>query len=252
MWQVVEVVGLDDDTKYLDKETRVFKKIFFKNFYDGKSGIFMDGITSEVNHGFLHSNMFPLAFLILSTKKAVPVIEHIKKRGMACSVYEAQFLMEAFFNYGCDNYALELLLKTDDRGWVNMIRNGVTISTGAWDDKYKTNQDWNHVCGVTTANIIPRYIVGVRPLKPGCETVIINPQCASLSWFDASVPTIRGMVKVSVKNDNEKYILDAMIPANMKAEIVLPKKLRNTVYIRIPGNWKSASMMMECLLILVP
>lgn len=226
MCQMAEVLGLEDDAKYLDKEMQTFKKNFFKNFYDGKSGIFMDGITSEVNHGSLHSNMFPLAFRMLSAKKAVPVIEHIKKRGMACSVYGAQFLMEALFNYGCDDYALELLLKTDDRGWVNMIRNGATISTEAWDDKYKTNQDWNHAWGAAPANIIPRYIAGVRPLKPGCETVIINPQCASLSWFDASVPTIRGTVKVSVKNDDERYILDVVIPANMKAEIVLPKKFQ--------------------------
>ena len=88
--------------------------------------------------------------------------------------------MDALYNAGGAEYALEMLTKTDDRSWYNMIRVGSTISLEAWDNKYKPNQDWNHAWGSAPANIIPRKLMGIEPLKPAFEKLRIKPQPASL------------------------------------------------------------------------
>jgi hypothetical protein len=150
------------------------------------------------------------------------VLDFIRSRGMACSVYGAQFLMDALYEAGDAEYALKLLTKTDDRSWYNMIRVGSTISLEAWDDKYKPNQDWNHAWGAVPANIIPRKLMGVEPLTPGFEFMRVKPQIGSLEWAKASIPTIRGEIKVEVENRSEQYILRLNVPANMKADIYLP------------------------------
>ena len=49
------------------------------------------------------------------------------------------------------------------------------------DRKYKPNLDWNHAWGAVPANIIPRFLMGVRPVGPGGEKVLIAPQPGTLA-----------------------------------------------------------------------
>ena len=130
--------------------------------------------------------------------------------------------MDALYEANDAEYALHILTKTDDRSWYNMIRVGSTISLEAWDNKYKPNQDWNHAWGAAPANIIPRRLMGVEPLTPGFGTARIKPQLASLEWAEATIPTIRGAIRMEVENKADAYILKVTIPANMDAEVYLP------------------------------
>jgi alpha-L-rhamnosidase len=88
----------------------------------------------------------------------------------------------------------------------------------AWDMKYKTNADWNHAWGAAPANIIPRFLWGVRPAEPGFDLITIQPQPASLTNTSIVVPTIKGAVKASyelVTNRLKRYQVE--IPANTGA-----------------------------------
>jgi hypothetical protein len=146
----------------------------------------------------------------------------MQSRRMACSVYGSQFLMEALYEASDAEYALYLLTKTDDRSWYNMIRAGSTISMEAWDNKYKSNQDWNHAWGAAPANIIPRKLMGVEPLAPGFDRVRIRPQTASLARAKALIPTIKGEISLEIENREGEYRMQLTIPANMDSEVYLP------------------------------
>ncbi|MDD2436524.1 MAG: alpha-L-rhamnosidase C-terminal domain-containing protein [Massilibacteroides sp.] len=217
---IADLLDKTDDVKFFEKETIRVKEVFNKTFLDKRKGYYVDGEATD--HASLHANIFPLAFGLVSNKYKEKVLAFIHSRGMACSVYGAQFLMDALYEAGDAEYALKMLTKTDDRSWYNMIRLGSTISLEAWDDKYKPNQDWNHAWGAVPANIIPRKLMGVEPLSAGCDWVRILPQLGSLEWAKATIPTIRGEVKMDVENKPGQYILQVIIPANMKAEIYLP------------------------------
>ncbi len=88
----------------------------------------------------------------------------MQSRGMACSVYGAQFLLEALYDYGFGDYALELMTATTQRSWYNMIRSGSTITLEAWDKVYKPNLDLNHAWGAAPGNIMVRKLMGIEPL----------------------------------------------------------------------------------------
>ncbi|MCD7935454.1 MAG: alpha-L-rhamnosidase, partial [Tannerellaceae bacterium] len=173
-------------------------------------------------HASLHANMFPVAFDMVPAGNRSKVLDFIRSRQMACSVYGAQFLMDALYEANDADYALHMLTKTDDRSWYNMIRAGSTITLEAWDNKYKPNQDWNHAWGAVPANIIPRKLMGVEPVVPGFSKVRIKPQVASLEWAKATIPTIKGEIKMEIENRRGEYLLQVTIPANMEAEIYLP------------------------------
>lgn len=213
-------LGMTQEQEYFEKEAHDFLDRFNKVFFDKKLGRYVDGDTTK--HASLHANMFPVAFGMVPSDKIEGVVEYIRSRQMACSVYGSQFLMDALYEAADADYALHMLTKTDDRGWYNMLRVGSTISLEAWDNKYKPNQDWNHAWGAVPANTIPRKLMGVEPLSPGFERVRIKPQIASLAWAKAVVPTIKGGISLDIENKDGQYTMRVGIPANMEAEVYLP------------------------------
>lgn len=221
MAEMASAIGREADSqKYIEQAGKVYGS-FNKLLFDDSKAAYIDGETSS--HASLHANMFALAFGLVDESRKPSVIKFIKSRGMACSVYGAQFLLEALYREGEDAYALDLITNSGDRSWPHMISNiGTTITLEAWDPKYKPNLDWNHAWGAAPANIIPRFIVGLEPIEPGFSVVRIKPRIASLRSLNSITPTIRGPVKISIKLDESEYRLNCSIPANMSAEVHIP------------------------------
>ncbi|MBK5720283.1 alpha-L-rhamnosidase [Dysgonomonas sp. Marseille-P4677] len=220
MGKIAKALDLKYDASFFEEEANMFLIRFNKMFFNPKLGYYVDGDTT--NHASLHANMFPVAFGMVPSGRMNKVMEFIQTRGMACSVYGSQFLMDAIYESGNADYGLHMLTKTDDRGWYNMIRVGSTISLEAWDNKYKPNQDWNHAWGAAPANIIPRKVIGVEPLIPGYGLVRIKPQLGSLKWAKSTIPTIKGKIQLAIENKTEKFSMKVVLPANMEAEVYLP------------------------------
>jgi hypothetical protein len=219
---IAGVLGKTGDEALFAGEAQRVKTQINRLLFDPEKKCYFDGIGSA--HRSLHANMFPLAFGIPSADRVKPVGEYMRTRGLACSVYGSQFLLDAVYNAHDAAYGLQLLSSTDTRSWYNMIRAGSTISMEAWDNEYKPNQDWNHVWGAAPANIIPRKLMGIEPIAPGFAKIRIKPQPATLQHAEIKTPTIRGDVFVSFDNQpGKKFVLEVEIPANAKAEIWLPK-----------------------------
>jgi alpha-L-rhamnosidase len=222
MGQIAEVLGKTDDARrYADRAARV-KEAFNDRLFDRTKGLYVDGEGSR--HSSLHANMFPLAFGLVPDGCVKGVADFVASRGMACSVYGAQFLLEALYRSGRAEAALKRLTAEDDRGWYNMVKVGSTITLEAWDNKYKPEQDWNHAWGAAPANLIPRLLMGVEPLEPGFGRIRIRPQPASLEWASLALPTIRGTVRVAFRQQpGERFTLNIDIPANTTAVVYVPQ-----------------------------
>ncbi|HZH73080.1 MAG TPA: alpha-L-rhamnosidase C-terminal domain-containing protein, partial [Mariniphaga sp.] len=191
-----------------------------ENMFDKERGVFVDGIGTD--HASLHANMFPLAFNIVPQEEIKTVAEFIKTRGMACSVYGAQYLLEALYNAGEAEYALSLMTAENKRSWMNMLHVGSTMTTEAWDEYYKPNLTWNHAWGAAPANIIPRRLMGVQPLEPGFKLFSVNPQPNGLENLELEIPTIRGTIACKLVSNNNEWNLELSVPGNSEALVVLP------------------------------
>ncbi len=222
MSQLAGFLGKTDDSHFYSNEALKVKKSILAKLLNKETGIFTDGETSE--HSSLHANMTALAFGLVPVENKKAVTDFIKSRGMACSVYGAQYLMEGLFRAGEADYALSLLTSTNDRSWWNMIKSGSTIALEAWDMKYKPNSDWNHAWGAAPANIIPRFIWGIEPSEPGYSKAVIKPQFGSLRNSSISVPTIKGNIEANYKLNDDIREFRITIPSNMECDFVLPLK----------------------------
>lgn len=221
MAKIAEVLDKESDIHFYTEHANKLKRSFNNQLFDKKRGVYIDGIGTD--HASLHANMFPLAFGLVEKNNVESVLKFIRSRGMACSVYGSQFLLDGLYNVGDSDYGLQLLSSTGERSWYNMIQKGSTISMEAWDNKYKPNQDWNHAWGAAPANLIPRKLMGIEPMEPGFQKIRIKPQPSTLEFAEVKHPTIKGDIVVKFKNQHLKsFQLDVIIPGNTTADIYLP------------------------------
>jgi hypothetical protein len=152
------------------------------------------------------------------------VAAFVVSKGMACSVYAAQYLLEALYASGQASHAVKLMTdRGSDRSWAHMIYDvGSTITLEAWDNKYKPNQDWNHAWGAAPGNIIPRCLMGIEPLEPGFARTRIRPQPGPLQQAAMRLPTIRGPIEVAIRQEPGHFRMRLRLPANLVAEVHIP------------------------------
>jgi len=173
------------------------------------------------DHTSLHASLFPLAFGLVPVEHRSTVAHWLVERGMACSVYAAQYLMEALFRAELGREALDLMLGEGDRSWKHMVESGTTITWEAWDQKYKPNQDWNHAWGAAPANLLPRFVLGVQTLEPGWKRAVLRPHPGKLQSAEGKVPTPRGPLLVAWEN-TATFRLRLTLPPGMSARVELP------------------------------
>lgn len=223
MAEIAGFLGKSGDKKMFSEMASRTKDSFNEKLLSKTTGIYVDGLLSE--HSSLHANMTALAFGLVPEANREKVTGFIKSRGMACSVYGAQYLLEGLYRYGEADYAMKLLTAKHDRSWWNMIKSGSTITLEAWDMKYKPNSDWNHAWGASPANIIPGCMWGITPSEPGWKKAKIRPQLADLSESKITVPTIRGNISAEYRKNGSSGEYRITIPGNMECELVMKDRV---------------------------
>lgn len=169
------------------------KKAINEKLFDKQAGVYVDG--EGTSHASLHANMMALAFNIVPDSRVESVSNFIKSRGMACSVYGFQFLLEGLYQAGEADAALRLM--TD------------------------TQLDWSYAWGVLP-NIISRKMWGITPKTPGGNIMSIRPRLSKLSSSQIKVPMIKGSITASYQWINEisqRYIFK--LPANVSGDLLL-------------------------------
>lgn len=234
MAKLAMAAGKADDAVLFSGRADETYEAFQSLLWDKRGRVFRDGV--DTDHASLHTNMMALTFGLVPEKHKSAVMAFIRSRGMACSVYGSQFLMDATYEAGDADYGLSLLTSQSDRSWYNMIRAGSTVTMEAWDNKFKPNQDWNHAWGAVPANAIPRKLMGVEPLEPGWKTFRVRPQLGSLEWANIKVPTIKGTVEVSCRQTASAYSMELTVPGNTAAEVQLPYHASTKPQVEIDGE----------------
>lgn len=219
MGEMAKALGRDQEALDYSRRATVAQGSFQEKFFDATKGIYRDG--EGVAHASAHANFIPLAFGLVPPERLHGVLEYLKTKGMPCSVYGAQYLMEGFYRYGQGKAALELMKSPGERSWRHMVESGATITWEAWDQRFKPNQDWTHAWGAAPANLLPRYVLGVLPAEPGWKSLLIRPNPEGLSKCSGTVPTPRGSVSLNWENA-QALSLSLKVPDGMAVTFELP------------------------------
>ena len=234
MKKFAEITGHQDDVKYYDQKVKNLFQNYNNQFVDPSTGLMKDGDTTS--HSSFHANFFALCFGLVMDEHKEKVKTFLKSKDMACSVYASQFFMDALYNEGMGDYALQMLTKKDERGWYHMIEVGAGMTMEAWDLKFKPNLDWNHAWGAAPSNLIAFRLMGIQPGSPGFTSALIKPEIGTLTLAEIRVPTALGSIFEKITQDEKNYQVDLELPKGMKARVELPVFQKGIDSLQIAGT----------------
>jgi len=237
-------LGKTADAREFAEMAAATRKAVNERLWDESRGCYLDGLDPKSGaaskHAAAHASFFALALGLVPEERVSRVAAFLKSRNMACSVYGAQFLLDALYDAGEAEHALSLLVSRQQRSWLNMSEKvGSTIALEAWDPALKPNLDWNHAWGTAPANIIARRLMGIEALEPGFKRFRVKPQTASLERAKIKMPTPKGPVLLEITGtDAATWVARIRVPAGTAAEFHLP----------FPGEYVSENAGEEVLL----
>jgi len=225
---IAEHLGKREDAARFKSMAEATYKAVNESLWDEAKGCYVDGLDpttkNRSGHSSSHANFFPLALGLVPAERVPKVAAFLKSRGMVCSVYGAQFLLEALFDAGEAEAALALMTSDQMRSWRNMSEKaGATITMEAWDPSLKPNLDWNHAWATAPANIIPRKLMGIEPIEPGFKRFSVRPQTAGLKNAKVKLPTPKGPILLEVSGTTAAdWKTKLLVPAGTAAEFTCP------------------------------
>jgi len=181
------------------------KTAFNHKLFDHETGLYIDSENSK--HSSFHVNMFALRFGLVPEKRIEKCLDFIIRKGMACSVYAAQFYLDTLFMYNRADEAVSLLTADNDTSWLGMIRSGATITTEAWNPEQKANMSWAHPWAASPANVIVRHLFGLRPTAPGWRKYEFTPQAGRISSAQININIPCGTLSASFKHDKDDCLI---------------------------------------------
>ena len=223
MSELARALGKQEEAANFLERERSAQTTFQQTLFDPARGLYRDGLGTD--HASEHANLFPLAFGLVPLNLRPRLAQWLAGRGMAVSVYAAQYLLEGLFENGEDAPALALIAAPGDRSWRHMVESGTTITWEAWDQKYKPNQDWNHAWGAAPANLLPRFVLGIGVLTPGWGRALIQPHPGALVSVEGRVPTPHGEISVAwrqEKKPGKRFRMNLALPPGVTAKVELP------------------------------
>lgn len=194
------VLGRPDEAWGYARRAVTVRRALHRVLYDAEVGLYRDGEGSD--HHALHASAFPLALGLVPRGLAHAIADRVARRGMACSVYAAQFLLDALFDHGQTDAAVRLMTDPDSlRSWPQMIhRLDCTMTPEAWGPEDKPNLDYNHAWATAPLNVIARKVLGVTPMSPGFRAIRFQPRLGTLRWAHGRVPTPHGPIEVDLEH----------------------------------------------------
>lgn len=149
------------------------KQAFQRVFYCTQTRLYVDAEDSK--HSSLHANALPLYFALAPEAGIPSIVEFLKAKRLSCGVYMAYFLLKGLARAGQYPLVFELLTCDDRHSWSNMIREGATTCFEAWGKEQKWNTSLCHPWASSPIPVLIEEIIGLKPLKPGWETIRFDP-----------------------------------------------------------------------------
>lgn len=220
MANIARTLGKTEDCRKYESEVLRLKDAIYKKLFNPETGLFVDNEDSR--HSSIHANFFPLYSGIVNDPDKPGIVRFLESKGMLCSPFGAQFLLEALYSANASTQALALMTSDGERSWLNMLRQGATMTMESWTNEIKANQDWNHPFSCAPANIICRRLMGIRPLAPGFDKARIAPNPGPLESAAIATPTVHGQIEVEFKQQDGEFLLNVGIPNGISADVHLP------------------------------
>lgn len=153
----------------------------------------------------------------LAPQKRHEDIAKLLETQMESSPYMEKYVLESLYMMDLDN---EAMARTKTR-YEEMINDEFPTLWEFWDKNAGTR---NHAWTGGPLTMMYMFNAGITPLTPGYETFQIRPQTAGLKDINATIPSPKGDISVTIKETEDQIALGVNVPKDAKsADIFVPR-----------------------------
>lgn len=221
--KVATVLGRTADADHYATLAQTMRATVNAQLYDGTTGAYYDGIgtTHQAQHASLYAAALGVA-LDGELPKIADWLAGNTANPVRVSANAVQWLLEALFLGGRADAALEIMTSNRDTSWLAMMDTwGATQTMEAWSPTVKSNTTFSHPWASAPANVVARYLLGVRVVEAGGAWIEVAPQPAGLARVSGTVATVRGLVGVDVEQ-SPGYRVALTVPGNVTGTLRWP------------------------------
>jgi alpha-L-rhamnosidase len=204
-------------------------------------GVYIDGLAADEKpstHVSQHANMFPLALGIVPEKQRASVIAKVKEQKISVGMVTVLFLVRGIGEAGEGEHLIDVFTSSDwPAGWANNLKLGATATWESWIANVDGNSQ-SHAWGAAGLDGYVRYILGIKPTKPGSEDVQIKPLDfgTKLPSARGKITTDRGEISVAWNRGADRYTMNVTLPANVTSSVCVPKGASASRTVRVDGR----------------
>ncbi|GAA0310387.1 hypothetical protein GGQ92_001607 [Gracilibacillus halotolerans] len=206
--KLAKIIGKEKESEYyleLAEELQLRIKEYF--WVEDKGGFVHRRLDGQLDEKVTkYPNMFALLYDTLDdadrlkVKKQVLLNDDVQK---ITTPYMRFFELAALCEVNEQEKVLDEILDY----WGGMLDLGATSFWEAYDPKQKDAEHYEmygipygkslcHAWGASPIYLLGKYFLGVKPLSPGYETFIVEPQLGGLEWMEGTMPVADGEVEV--------------------------------------------------------
>lgn len=234
--RIAQVLGKKEDAERYRQLFEAIRNAYYQKYYES------DGKNTEDNQTAyalgLHFNLIPPDRREAAVKNLLRKIEDYNGH-ISTGIQATNRMMMELANEGRADVAYELLNNRTIPSWGYMIDHNATTVWERWDGWVEGRgfqnagmNSFNHYAIGAVGEWIFRTIAGINPdpSKPGYTHFRIHPRPGGgVTFAKTFYDSIQGRINVEWKKEANSFTLDAAIPANTHATIVLPANSSDTV-----------------------
>ena len=222
--ELARFLGRDEDAAKFDTRMTEVAAAFNEKLYDAEKGCYGDGSQ--------FSQVWPLYLGIVPEARRAAVIAFLrdaiveKHQGhLATGILGTKYLFDALSDTGNADLAYTVALQEDHPGWGYMLAHGATTLWERWE--YMTGNDMNSHNHQMFGSIVGWFFDNVAGLEalpePGYRRFTIAPlPDPRVDFAEVETETVAGVVRSAWKRTAEGFTLEATVPPNTRARVVLP------------------------------
>lgn len=171
----------------------------------------------------------PLYWGMVPEEKEVDVVRAFRytleqKSALISGEIGLPYVIQTARKYGMSNLICRYILRDEHPSYYAFVLDGETTLGEYWEKNPRSH------CHDMMGHIVEWYyngIAGIQPLKPGFEKICICPYLPeSMHEFACSYESVRGTIRVQVKDCGEEVELTVQVPEQIEFEIDLTELAR--------------------------
>jgi len=232
--RLARYLQMPEEAARMEDQANRLAKIYHQYFWSDKEGMFVDAVydgkASEVRSQFC--NVFAIWAGVAEGEQATAIMKKMLDKNLLLPRTGGDYrlkpgfkhqvggivqigtpgagyrMADVLFRLGMTQQAVDYLKEN----WLPITRNG-TFAEHFVED---ANSTFCHGWGAAPVVLLPRYILGVRPVTLGWTEVEVVPQPGDLHWAKGTIPTPHGEIAVAWEKHAGKIELKVTLPEGIK------------------------------------